>query len=118
MKIKLLSSVALALTLTACSTTKPANVLPLAGGQYKTTGFGGDENAAQGAAIKAAQSECDKQSKRLEVTSSQTKYKGVVSEETNQNLATASKIASYAGIWVPTLADDNDYEVTLQFTCS
>lgn len=118
MKIKLLSSLALALILTACASSKPANVMPMAGGQFRTTGFGEDENAAQGAAIKAAQAACDKQSRRLEVVSTQTKYKGVVSEETNKNLATAGKLASYVGAWVPTLTDDNDYEVTLQFTCA
>jgi hypothetical protein len=118
MKIKLLSSIALALILTACASTKPANVMPMAGGQYRTTGFGEDENAAQGAALKAAQAACDKQSRRLEVVSTQTKYKGVVSEATNQNIATANKIAAYAGAWIPTLTDDNDYEVTLQFTCA
>ncbi|WP_343741815.1 hypothetical protein [Herbaspirillum huttiense] len=118
MKMQHLSTVALALILTACASTKPANVLPMAGGQYKTTGFGIDENAAQGSAIKAATAACDKQNKRLEVTSTQTKYKGAVSEETNQNINTANKIAAFAGIWVPTLADDADYEVTLQFTCA
>jgi glycine/D-amino acid oxidase-like deaminating enzyme len=92
--------------------------MPMAGGQYRTTGFGEDENAAQGAALKAAQAACDKQSRRLEVVSTQTKYKGVVSESTNQNIAAANKIAAYAGAWVPTLSDDNDYEVTLQFTCA
>ncbi|MGL5181204.1 hypothetical protein [Herbaspirillum huttiense] len=118
MKMQHLSAITLALILSACASTKPANVMPMAGGQYRTTGFGEDENAAQGAALKAAQAACEKQSRRLEVVSTQTKYKGVVSEDTNKNLATAGKLASYVGAWVPTLTDDNDYEVTLQFTCA
>ncbi|WP_237772487.1 hypothetical protein [Herbaspirillum robiniae] len=118
MKIKLLSSITLALILTACASTKPANVMPMAGGQYRTTGFGEAENDAQGAALKAATATCDKAGKRLEVTSSQTKYKGVVSESTNRNLNAANTLAGYVGGFVPTLSDDNDYEVTLQFTCA
>jgi len=118
MKIKFLSSIALALILTACSTSKPPNVLPLSAGQYKTTGFGEDENAAEGAAIKAATEACEKQKRRLEVASREVKYKGAVSEETSKNLKTLSTVASFAGVFLPTLKDDNDYEVTLQFTCA
>lgn len=92
--------------------------MPMAGGQYRTTGFGEAENDAQGAALKAATATCEKAGKRLEVTSSQTKYKGVVSESTNQNIAAANKLAAYAGAWIPTLSDDNDYEVTLLFSCA
>jgi len=117
MRLQHLSSVALALILSACASTKPANVMPMAGGQYRTTGFGEAENDAQGAALKAATAQCEKIGKRLEVSSSQTKYKGVVSESTNRNLQAASNLASYVGGWVPTLSDDNDYEVTLTFAC-
>ncbi|MET3071999.1 hypothetical protein [Herbaspirillum seropedicae] len=118
MKIKFLSSLGLALILTACASSKPANVMPMAGGQYRTTGFGESENDAQAAALKAADAACNKQGKRFEVVNSQTKYKGVVSESTNRNLKAAGDLAAWAGSWVPTLSGDDDYEVTLLFSCA
>lgn len=118
MKVKFAAVASLALILTACASTQPANVLPMAGGQYRTTGIGESEREAQGAAIKAAETTCGKQSKRPEVSNSQTKYKGVVSEGTNRALNKAGELAAYAGAWVPGLSGDDDYEVSLTFACA
>lgn len=118
MKLHHLSALSLAVMLTACASTQPANVLPLAGGQYRTTGIAETERDAQAAAIKAADSTCSKQSKRAEVSNIETKYKGVVSEVTNRNINKAGELAAAVGVWMPGLSGDDDYEVTLTFACA
>ena len=118
MKIKLLSSIALALILTACASTKPANVMPLAGGQYKTTGLGAAQEDAQKAALDAAEETCAKRKMRHVVQNESTAYKGVVSEDTNRNLGTVSAVLSWTKFGgFPSLQADDDYQVTLTFTC-
>ncbi len=117
MKPTYVAAITLAVLLTACASTKPANVVPLAAGAFRTTGFGESENEAQAAALKVAASTCSKASKRHVITAEQTKYKGVVSEATNRNLNKVGELASYAGAWIPGLGGDDDYEVTLTFSC-
>lgn len=102
--------------LTACAATT-ANIVPMAGGAYKTTGFGESENEAQGAALTAAASTCSKASKRHVISNQETKYKGTVSEQTNRALNKAGDLASFAGVWIPGLGGDDDYQVTLTFSC-
>ena len=116
MKIKYLPLIALAILLTACAS-KQANVMPLSGGAFRTTGFGESENEAQTAALKVAASTCSKASKHHVVTGEQTKYKGIVSESTNKVLNKTGDLAAYVGAWVPGLGSDDDYEVTLTFAC-
>jgi|SRR5450830_1339026 len=117
MNMKYLAPITLALLVTACASSKPANVVPLAGGTFRTTGFGESENEAQSAALKVAESTCSKSNKRHVISAEQTKYKGVVSESTNRALNKAGDLASYVGAWVPGLGGDDDYEVTLMFSC-
>lgn len=118
MKIKRLSSLALALILTACASSKPANVMPLAGGQYKTTGMGAAQDDAQKAALDAAAETCGKRNLRHVVLNESTAYKGVVSEETNKNMQAVSAVLSWTRFrGIPTLSGDDDYQVTLTFTC-
>lgn len=81
MKMKYLASISLAFLMTACAS-KQANVVPMSGGTFRTTGFGESENEAQAAALKVAESTCTKASKHHVVASEQMKYKGVVSEAT------------------------------------
>lgn len=116
MKMKHLASISFAFLMTACAT-KPANVVPMAGGTFRTTGFGESQNEAQGAALKVAASTCSKSSKRHVVASEETKYKGVVSESANRSLNKVGELASLAGAWIPGLGSDDDYEVTLTFSC-
>lgn len=116
MKVKY-AAVTLALILTACASTKPASVLPLTGGQYRTTGLGESENDATTSASKSAEMTCQKQNKRPEVSNVQTKYKGVVSEGTNRNINKVGELAASVGVWVPGLSGDDDYEVSLTFAC-
>lgn len=107
----------LALILTACASTQPANVVPMAGGQYRTTGIAETERDAEAAAVKAADATCAKQGKRPEVSDTKTKYKGVVSEDTNRNINKVGELAASVGVWVPGLGGDDDYQVALTFAC-
>jgi len=116
MNMKYLASITLALLVTACAS-KPANVVPMAGGTFRTTGFGESENDAQSAALKVAETTCSKSSKRHVVSNEQMKYKGLVSESTNKVLNKTGDLAAYVGAWVPGLGSDDDYEVTLTFAC-
>jgi hypothetical protein len=118
MKMQHVSTIALALILTACASTKPANVMPLTGGQYKTTGMAASQDDAQKAALDAAAETCSKRNLRHVVQNETTAYKGVVSEDTNKNLQAVSAVLSWTRFrGIPTLSGDDDYQVTLTFTC-
>lgn len=117
MNIKYLAPIALAVILAGCATSKPANVVPMAGGTYKTTGISESEDDALKVALASAESTCGKRNMRHVVSNQETKYKGVVSEQTNRNLNKASELASLAGVYIPGLGGDDDYQVTLTFAC-
>nr|WP_198984915.1 hypothetical protein [Herbaspirillum sp. ASV7] len=117
MKAKFAAVASLSLILAACASTQPANVVPMAGGQYRTTGIAETERDAEAAAVKAADATCAKQGKRPEVSDSKTKYKGVVSEDANRNINKAGELAASVGVWLPGLSGDDDYQVSLTFAC-
>lgn len=106
-----------ALALAGCASTKPANVVPQANGVYKVTGIAATENDALQSALKTAEATCEKRNLRHVVSDQITMYKGVVSQDTNKTVNKAQELAVYAGLWIPTLSGDSDYEVALTFTC-
>jgi hypothetical protein len=117
MKSKYLISIALITMIAGCASGPTPNVVPMAGGTYRTTGFGESENDAQSAALKSANSTCGKSGGQLTVSTEQTKYKGVVSETSNRNLNKLSSLAENFGALIPTLGGNDDYEVMMTFVC-
>jgi cytochrome oxidase Cu insertion factor (SCO1/SenC/PrrC family) len=116
---KLALIIAAAALVSACGTTKPrGTVIPQADNTYQTIAPGGSENAALKAALASAEWECKERNMRHIVLDKQTEYKGVVSQESNKMIDTAAGIfAAASGRFVPTLSGNDDYQVTLKFSC-
>jgi len=89
----------------------------MAGGNYKTTGIGESKEDALKTALASTESTCGKRSMRHVISNEETTYKGVVSEGANRPLNKVGELASFAGAWLPSLGGDDDYHVTLAFTC-
>lgn len=118
MKITLLLSASI-LALAGCaSAPKMGNVIPQAGGVYQVAGVGESSEVALKSALFSAETTCKAQRKRHVITGQKTQYKGVVSEDTNRTVnAAAQVIANVTGSWVPSLSNDDDYQLTLTFAC-
>ena len=109
----------LALALAGCASNPPlGNVVPQPGGVYQATGIGESNDAAMASALYTADTTCKPLKKHHVVTGQQTEYKGIVSESTNKTVnAAAEAINGLTGAVLPTLSTDDDYRVTLTFTC-
>lgn len=116
---KTLLTVSTILALAGCaSTPEMGNVIPQAGGIYQVAGLAESNEIALKSALYSAETTCKAQRKRHVVTGKQTKYKGTVSEDTNRSVNSAAQVlANVTGKWVPTLSNDDDYQITLTFTC-
>ncbi len=119
MKPLFLSGLLAALTLTACATT-PKNplVLARADNSYETIGQGKTRTQALSQALDNARSTC--RSQQPIIQNEQTRYQGVISEQTGRVI---EQVGTVVGAITGQrdlggrLARDDDYEVTLKFTC-
>lgn len=114
-----LSVIAVSLLAVGCaSSPRLGNVIPQTGGNYQVMTFGASNEEALESALHSAEVTCKAKNMHHIVSGQQTKYKGVVSEDTNKALNVAQQIiASTAYTWVPTLSRDDDYQMTMSFTC-
>lgn len=114
MSICLLSSL---IGLTACSTTKPTNLaIQNQNKQYTVIGTGQDRLTARNNAIKAAQETCPSLSKPIMISENM-EYHGLANEKTGNMI---NKAGSILGVFMGkniNLAQDNDYQMTLEFEC-
>lgn len=107
------------LTLTACTTT-PQNylVIPREHQQYDTIGTGKSRVAALGKAMQGAEEYCTRQRATPVVIDEQTKYNGVISEQTGRVVEqVGAVVGAITGVASPQLAREDDYEVSLRFRC-
>nr|WP_319564227.1 hypothetical protein [uncultured Rhodoferax sp.] len=119
MQIKFLALASIVAFSAGCASTPPlGNVIPQAGGSYQVISTGSTKNDALASALHTAESTCSARKMHHIVSGEQTKYKGVVSEETNTTLNKAQEIiAATTGAWLPTLSGDEDYQMTMSFSC-
>lgn len=119
MQIKFLVLASFAAFTAGCASTPPlGNVIPKAGGSYQVISTGSTKQEALASALHTAESTCNARKMRHIVSGEQTKYKGVVSEETNTTLNKAQElIAATTGAWLPTLSGSDDYQMTMTFSC-
>lgn len=104
--------------LTGCASQKLGTVIPQPDGMYQVMGTGAAKNDALEMALHTAETTCRKVQRRHVVLAQNTKYKGLVSEDANATLNKASEFAAaFAGAWLPTLSNDDDYQVTLAVRC-
>lgn len=80
-------------------------------------GTGYTEIAALEMAVVTAEKHCDKHAKRHVIDGQKTTYKGILDEQSRNATDTASVIASYAGVYIPPLGNDDDYQVKAEFRC-
>ena len=117
------SAVVLALSLVlaaGCARTarNPAVVVPYEGGRFVATAFAQSEEGALRNAVRGAGMTCDERGRQVAVTRTTTAYRGVVSREVNQALATIEQIlAEAAAEPIPDLSTDQDYKVSVDFRC-
>lgn len=119
MKKSLIIAASIAALLTGCASgPKMGNIIPQAGGVYQVVTSGESKDEALKSALFSAESTCKERKMRHVVTSQKTAYKGMVSEDANRTINKAADIAStLSGGWIPTLSNDDDYQMTLGFTC-
>lgn len=119
MKVKIFTAALSAVIITGCASgPQMGNVIPKSGGVYQAISDGSTKQEALESALFSAESTCKARNMRHVVSGEQTKYKGVVSEETNNVVNSAQGIiTAVTGQWVPTLSKDDDYQVTLTFSC-
>lgn len=118
MKIKLAAAVALIALTAGCASEQMGNVIPKPNNRYDVVGKGASEDDAMQMSLKTAEATCKSRNMRHVVLGHQTKYKGLVSEQTNKVINTgASIIAALSTKAVPTLSDEDDYQVTMEFSC-
>lgn len=94
------------------------NVIPQAGGKYEVVTVGASDDEAMKSALFSAESTCKERKMRHVVASRKTAYKGMVSEDANKTMDKAAEVLMLAtGALIPTLSGDDDYRVTLGFSC-
>jgi hypothetical protein len=94
------------------------NIIPQAGGVYQVVTTGPSKDEALKSALFSAESTCKERKMRHIIASQQSAYKGMVSEDTNKTMNKAAGIISaVTGSWVPTISNDDDYQMTMGFTC-
>ena len=105
MKIKFIAIASFAAFAAGCASTPPlGNVIPKAGGNYQVIASGSTKQEALASVLYTAESTCSARKMRHIVSGEQTKYKGLVSEETNTTMNKAQElIAATTGAWLPTL---------------
>lgn len=120
MKKTLFATTALAFTLAGCASAPTmGNVIPEAGDHYQAIGLGSSSDAALTMALYTAENTCKPRHMRHVVTGQQTQYRGVLSENASRAVDTLSQtVSSLAHAWVPTLSRNDDYQITLSFTCA
>lgn len=96
---------------------KMANVIPRPDGVYSVTAGGATESKALQSALYSAEQTCKARSMHQIVTAQKTAYRGLLSEGVNATLNRAADIAG-ALAWIPTASSDEDYQITLEFTCA
>ncbi|MDO9144635.1 hypothetical protein [Rhodoferax sp.] len=97
---------------------KMGNIIPQSGGKYQVITSGPSRDEALKSALFSAESTCKERNMRHIVSAQSTSYKGVVSEDANKTMdRAASLVAAVTGTWIPTLSDDEDYQMTLGFSC-
>lgn len=118
MKKTLIAAAAIVMLVTGCASTKMGNIIPQAGGQYQVVTSGPSKEEALKSALYSAETTCKGRSMRHVMTSQQTTYKGMLSEGANDTMnKVANLAATVAGAWLPTLSSDDDYQMTMGFTC-
>lgn len=97
---------------------KMGNIIPQAGGKYQVITNGASRDEALKSALFSAESTCKERDMRHIISAQSTNYKGMVSEDANKTMdRAASIVAAVTGTWIPTLSDDEDYQMTLDFSC-
>jgi len=100
------------------STPDIGNVIPMEGGIYQGDGTGPSSESAMKSALYTAEATCKQQRKRHVIVSQKTQYKGVVSKETNRTIDSAAQVlANMTGKMIPTMSNDDDYQISLTFKC-
>lgn len=114
-----LTVLAAAIALAGCaSTPRMGNVVPLAGGAYQVLGKGYTSEQALESALYSAETTCKARQRRHVITNQSTQYKGMVSEGANRAMNQAATVAAaVTKNWVPTLSSEDDYQITVGFTC-
>ncbi|MBQ0721005.1 MAG: hypothetical protein KBT88_03470 [Gammaproteobacteria bacterium] len=105
---------AASLALAGCAQT--GTIIPATtGSQAIGKGYSDTDSIAQ--AVSTAVKHCGKFGKSPTVSSRETKYKGMLSEQNRKTADTVQAIATYAGAWLPTPNGDEDYTTTITFDC-
>jgi hypothetical protein len=104
-----------ALLISGCASNKGMTIPGETHHQAIGQGYSNIESAE--AATKSAASYCESLGKRHAVDDMTTNYKGTVSESTREGSELLSDVAAAAGVWIPSLGDDNDYQTTISFRC-
>lgn len=100
------------------STPDIGNVIPMEGGIYQGDGTGASSDSAMKSALYTAEATCKEQRKRHVIVSQKTQYKGLVSKETNRTIDSAAQaLANMTGRLIPTMSNDDDYQISLTFKC-
>jgi hypothetical protein len=107
----------IAVLVSGCATA-PASVIPQANGTYQVIGAGASKKEALDQALASADSTCAARKMRFVVKDQKAAYSGVVDEGTNKMIDTAAGLLqSVKGSVIPTLSGDDDYQMTLTFSC-
>lgn len=108
-----------ALLLAACATTPNPLVIPRENNQYDTVGMGKTRVIALNQAMQSVNATCRGKGGNPVVINDETKYNGVVSEETGRLIErVGSAVGAIAGIASPNMSRDDDYQVTVHFRCN
>ncbi|MFB2537789.1 MULTISPECIES: hypothetical protein [unclassified Acinetobacter] len=103
--------------LTACATTQPTSLaIQNQQKQYKVIGMGKDQLTARNNAIRSAQESCPRLSRPILVKEN-TEYKGIADERTGRLINQAGAVLGVFTGKKVNLAQDTDYQVTLDFEC-
>lgn len=84
--------------------------------QFQVTGIGKDKLTAKNNAVKAAQNTCKRSSSPI-ITNEKVDYNGVLDEQTGKIINQAGSIASVFLGKDMSIAQDTDFNVTLDFYC-
>jgi ABC-type Fe3+-hydroxamate transport system substrate-binding protein len=108
-----------AVLLAACATTPNPLVIPRENNQYDTVGIGKTRIIALNQAMQSVNTTCRSKGGNPVVISDETRYNGVVSEETGRLIErVGSAVGAIAGIASPNISRDDDYQVTVHFRCN
>jgi hypothetical protein len=120
MKNRLIVATILILLTAGCSSTRTTSVMPRQDNVYQISATSDDKNDALDATLKQAKKTCKAKDMHYVVVDEQSKYQGVLSENTAKNINKAASIAEvfyFPLMFIPSLTSDDDYEVTVLFKC-